>query len=399
MKKKILLFAEGVSLAHPTRLWVLAGHLLELGYAVSFATPKRFHHLFSETNGINILDLCSLSTETFTERLYRLQFPYRTDEIRAYLKQDFQILSEIEPDFVIGDFRLSLAISCRHLQIPYANVLQYYWNLDFKRPSLVPQNFLVPVFGRALVELTAPPIEKLMSKMMVRGINQIRHEYKQAPYKNIYTCYSDGDYLFFPDAPQLYKQQETPLQSNHFFIAPLIWKSTFAQPQWWSKIDKQCPVAIVSLGSTGDHKQLPAIVTALINNGFQVAASTYGRKAPIEHPKVMWEDFIPIDQILPSSDLLICNGGTSSTYLALALEKKMVCLPSNMDQYINCSVLENQSLCLSFQDNQWSPRDFEFKLTGYLKAEVASANTQSISKAMKDLNQKEIIQNILMKLI
>ncbi len=39
------------------------------------------------------------------------------------MKADLALLEEIGPDLVIGDFRLSLGISCRVLGIPYVSLV------------------------------------------------------------------------------------------------------------------------------------------------------------------------------------------------------------------------------------------------------------------------------------
>jgi UDP:flavonoid glycosyltransferase YjiC (YdhE family) len=109
-KKRILFFAEAVTLAHVARPLVLAGALAPDLYDIHFACDPRFDHLFPDLR-FPRYPVRSISCNRFMQALAKGKPVYEVGTLRDYVTEDLSLIEEISPDLVIGDFRLSLAVS------------------------------------------------------------------------------------------------------------------------------------------------------------------------------------------------------------------------------------------------------------------------------------------------
>ena len=51
-----------------------------------------------------------------------------SSSLDRYVEEDLRLIDSFRPDVVVGDFRVSLAISARKARIPYVNVTNAYWS-------------------------------------------------------------------------------------------------------------------------------------------------------------------------------------------------------------------------------------------------------------------------------
>ncbi len=101
------------------------------------------------------------------------------------------------------------------------------------------------------------------------------------------------------------------------------------------------PVVYVTLGSSGQSSLLPTLLGALGRLPITVIAATAGRVTPTQIPdNVRIADFLSGAAASEVSNLVICNGGSPTSYQALAAGKPVIGIATNMDQYLNMSLLQ-----------------------------------------------------------
>ncbi|HMV72715.1 MAG TPA: glycosyl transferase family 1, partial [Pseudomonadales bacterium] len=126
-KKRVLFVAEAVTLAHVARPMVLARALDPQRHTVEFAWDPRYARLFPEPD-FPLHQITTIPGEQFEAALASGSPLYDVPTLRRYVEQDLQLLERLRPDVVVGDFRLSLAVSAAVAKVPYLNLSNVYWS-------------------------------------------------------------------------------------------------------------------------------------------------------------------------------------------------------------------------------------------------------------------------------
>ena len=126
-RQRILFFAEAVTLAHVTRPLVLARSLDPERYEVHFACAAGYDFLFKDGE-FTRWSIDTISTERFLHALATGSRLYDYQTLTDYLEDDLRVLDAVSPDLVVGDFRLSLAVSAPLRKVPYAAIANAHWS-------------------------------------------------------------------------------------------------------------------------------------------------------------------------------------------------------------------------------------------------------------------------------
>jgi UDP:flavonoid glycosyltransferase YjiC (YdhE family) len=162
----------------------------------------------------------------------------------------------------------------------------------------------------------------------------------------MYTC---GDWTAYADIPQLVPTENPP--PSHRYIGAILWSPSLPFPTWWHDLPADQPIVYVTLGSSGEGRTLPRVLEALADAPVTVIASTAGRVQVRDAPanaRIM--EFLPGTEAARRSALVICNGGSPTTYQALAAGTPVLGLTSNnMDQHLNMAAVRRagagETLC------------------------------------------------------
>lgn len=338
--KKILIFAEGISMAHPSRMSQLCRQIQSESTEIHVATPKNYFWLFKDLNNILFHDHETISNQLFNERLYETKFPLTLTELNNFKNKDSDLINMIKPDLIINDFRLSSYAAAQQHKIPLVNLIQYHWHPEFKKENLLPYVRPVKILGKTLSNLLSPAISPIILKKQLGLINQFLESNKLTPCKNIYDFYCSGDFRIFPDAASLFDYPT--IEKNELFIGPLIWRNKETPwPEHWPKTKGSQKSIYLTMGSTGNHNLVPRLAKALSNENFRLYISTSGNKYQgLPSTNTFTADFVPAESVLEISDLIICNGGTSTTYHGIANGIPVFAFPTNMDQYLHSHQLK-----------------------------------------------------------
>lgn len=335
---KILFFAEGATLAHVARPYVVAQALDSRAFEVVLARPPAFAWLTAD-NGFRTVDLPCQESRVFAQRLERGLPLYDYATLADYVAFELALIDTEQPDIVIGDFRLSLSVSARLRAVPYATICDAYWSpeyplrpplpvLAFTRFTPIPvANFLFRYTSPLAMRLHTLPLERLRAHHRLPSLG---HDLRR--------CYTDADLRLFANFPALFPEVRTSAHAD--FIGPISWSPPSPQGLELSPPGK--PLVYVTMGSSGDIGVLGSVIDTLEQFDCNIVVSTAGRKLPreIRSASTRVFDYLPGDQVCQQASLVVCNGGSPTTNQALAHGVPVLGIASNMDQFLNMRAIE-----------------------------------------------------------
>lgn len=347
-KPVILLVAEAVTLAHFARIVALAKALDATRYEVVIASDPRFANLEAPL-GCEFYPLHSIPSSEFAQALARGKPLYSAKTLGQYVEDDLALLDRVKPDLVIGDFRLSLAVSAPLRHIPYAAVVNAYWSpyadIVYPVPDLPMTRILGVPLAQKLFDLARP----IAFALHARPLNQVRRRYGMPPLgHDLRVVYAWGDYTLYADVPELVATR--PLPANHRYLGPPLWSTGVPLPEWWGRLPQNKPVILLTLGSSGQAELLPMALSALSELPITVIAATAGKIDLANVPaNAFVTGYLPLDHAVERASLVICNGGSLTTYQALAAGVPILGICSNMDQLLNMNAIEHLGAGLSLR--------------------------------------------------
>ena len=335
-KPKILFVAEAVTLAHVARPAVLANGLDHDLYAVTFATDPRYNQLFPELSDYRY-DIWSIPSEDFLNALAKGSPLYSKRILERYVEDDLKVIDEVKPDLIVGDFRLSLSISARLRQIPYATISNVYWCVYSNNTYTVPQLPMTRFLGIRLSNILFNMVRPLAFASHCIPLNSVRRKYGlESLGYDLRSVYTDADEVLLADIPEYFPISATA--RHHRYLGPIPWSPDNKLPSWWKDIDRTRPVVYVTLGSSGRIELLPIALEALAQLPVTVIATTAGRTKLDSVPdNVMISEYVPGDEAAGMASLVICNGGSLTTYQAIQNGTPVLGIVSNLDQHLNMS--------------------------------------------------------------
>lgn len=335
---RVLLFAEGATLAHVGRPFVLANMLLKQGFEVILARPHDYNWLTRDA-AFPVVDLNCQASSTFAARLDHGAPLYDLATLESYVKQDQALISAHRPDLVIGDFRLSLSVSARLLNVPYATLCDAYWSPEapssrFPLPVL-PFTPYVPI---RIAERIFNWISPLAFRLHARPMEQLRLRHGLPGFNHdLRLAYTDADLRLFASPPALFPDIHE--HAGATFIGPIAWSPPMALPDDFPEHEH---LIYITMGSSGQLSVMRHLFAALADMDVVAVLATAGRKLPdIPIPaNVRLFDFLPGDKAAARASLMICNGGSPSTNQALVAGTPILGIPGNMDQMLNMRAIE-----------------------------------------------------------
>ncbi len=337
-KIRVLFVAEAVTLAHVARPAALAQALDPRQFEVHLAHHPRYRQLLGELPLLEH-EIHSIAPTQFMQALATGSPLYDLATLNGYVEEDLNLIAKVQPDIIVGDFRLSLAVSAEMAAVPYVALSNAYWSpfsqQDYVVPELPLTRTLGPTVGQWLFSLGRPfafamhclPMHKLRRS---HGLPSLGF--------NLRRVYTHADYTLYADIPELYRLRNLP--PNHKFIGPVVWSPRDPHPDWWQDLPGKSPVVYVTLGSSGNESLLPELIAALGKVDVTALVSTAGGPLPQAVPdNVYLATYLPGEDAVKMASLVVCNGGSPSTHQALTHGVPVIGLPSNLDQYLNMAAI------------------------------------------------------------
>lgn len=340
-RRRILFLAEAVTLAHVGRPVALADALDPQQFDLTIACDPRASWALAGFPG-RVLPLRSIPSAQFLDALAVGRPAYDEATLTAYVRDDQQVLEQVQPDVVVGDFRLSLSVSARLARVRYIAISNAYWSPYYAKARYVvpehPTTRIVPVpLASAFFRMFKPAFFAWHS----RPLNRVRTRFGLPSLGlDLRRTYTDADKVLYADVPELFALEDAP--PTHEFLGPIIWAPPVARPPWWSELPEDRPLIYVTLGSSGKPELLEQVLAALAPMDVSVVAATASdRPLPSQPANARVARYLPGDEAARRAALVICNGGSSTSQQALAAGVPVIGVASNLDQFLNMHALED----------------------------------------------------------
>lgn len=368
-RRRILFFAEGATLAHVGRPYVLAQGLDTEAFEVVFARPPAFAWL-TRNAGFSLVDLDCQDSKVFTRRLDRGQPLYDFVTLDQYVQADLALIDAVQPDVVIGDFRLSLSASARLCHVPYVTICDAYWSPERPLEPMLPVMGFTPYVPLAIAAPIFNMVAPLAFRLHARPMEALRKRYGLPSLgHDLRLCYTDADLRLFANIPALFPEVCRPASADS--------RSSFLGPIAWSPPDNpnldfpagDGPLVYVTMGSSGDPRVLATLIPLLEAAGARSMVATAGKPLPadFQSPRTHVHDFLPGDQLCRMAQLVICNGGSPTTNQALAHGVPVLGIARNMDQFLNMAAIERFGAGALVRADRASPQALATVLNHLLK--------------------------------
>lgn len=353
-RPSILFVAEAVTLAHVARPITLAQSLGGKHFQITLACDNRYQALFPNLE-MAFYPLQTISSAQFNRALAKGKPVYDTATLRAYVRDDLALMEKLQPDLVVGDFRLSLAVSARLNRIPYFTISNAYWSPYTTLPVPLPEHPLTRVLGVTLAQRLFRLVRPGVFAYHSVPFNKVCREFGLPSLSyNLREIYTEADQTLYADIP--YIVPTTSLPPHHHWLGPVLWSPQVQLPDWWARLQEEQPIVYVTLGSSGESDRLPVILQTLADLPVVVIAATAGGAVPKDLPKnVHIAPFLPGIEASARSCLVICNGGSPTTQQALTAGVPVIGVVNNMDQHLNMLCLEAAGVGLRLRAGQLTP--------------------------------------------
>ncbi len=337
----VLFIAEAVTLAQVVRLWTLAQALDPEGYEIHFASA-RFDPRVFDAGGVPLRrwPIRSLDPATVERAVASGKRIYEEATLADYVSQDRELIARVRPAVVVGDLRLSLAVSAPLERVPHIALINAYWSPHAVRDGFpLPDHPIVRLLGEKAAARYFPMALPKVFAHFARPVNALRRRHGLPPIGSLPEVLMHGDATVFPDVPSLVPTEGGP--AHHHYLGPVLWAPRVPLPAWWPALEPDRPTVYVTLGSSGRADRLPLVLRAVERLGFQAIVATAGRIAVSQPPPhVHVAELLPGDQAAQRADLVVSNGGSTTGYQALAVGRPVVGIASNLDQYLAMTAIQ-----------------------------------------------------------
>jgi UDP:flavonoid glycosyltransferase YjiC (YdhE family) len=246
----------------------------------------------------------------------------------------------VQPDVIVGDFRLSLAVSAELAAVPYIALSNAYWSPYSHQKYVVPELPLTRILGTTLGQWMFSLGRPFAFALHCLPMHRLRRSYGLPSLGfNLRRVYTHADYTLYADIPELFLMRRSP--SSHRFIGPVVWSPKDPLPNWWHSVPQDSPIVYVTLGSSGNASLLPELIAALGEVDVTALVSTAGKPVPASAPdNVYLAAYLPGEEAVKLASLVICNGGSPGTHQALIQGVPVIGVANNLDQYLNMAAIE-----------------------------------------------------------
>lgn len=344
---RVLFFAEPATAAHVGRPVVLARGLAQAGYDVSVATGPDYRQLVDAH--LPVHDLWSIGTRAYLAAVAagRPVFPYSV--LERYVADDARVVAQVRPDVIVGDFRLSLAVSARLAGIPYLALSNAYWSPLAAAHFTVPVHRATRLVGPAMADRVFRWLQPMILAQHVKPMQRLRRAHGMPPIAHgLRGIFTEADVTVFADVPELVPTAAHATEGRYMYLGPVVWSPSGKVPDDVRDASDSRPLIYVSLGSSGDPGALRTIVAAAVSLGCRVAVATAGLTYDLPTTRdVIVHSWLPGDELAALARVVICNGGSPATHQALRHGTPVLGIPANLDQLLNMHYITTAGAGLS----------------------------------------------------
>ena len=330
--RRLLFVTENITLAQVVRLLALARGLPRDEYEVHFACGDSDPGLFEGTS-FRRWPLVTLDGPRGLAALAKGDRIYDGGTFERYVADELRVLDAVKPDLVIGDFRMSLAVSTKLYGVHCASLINAYWSPYAVRDGFpVPDHPIVRLVGVERARRYFPQAMPRVFAHFAAPLNALRKRHGLPPQSLLeQLCF--GDTVLYPDLPELCPVEGAP--PSHRYLGAVPWSPHLPLAPDLLAGDPAYPLVYVTLGSSGDTGALAAVLAGLEGLPLRGVLATAGRSTSTRVPaNFRVVDFVAGDELTRHARFVVTNGGSSTGYQALAAGVPVLGVPSNLDQYL-----------------------------------------------------------------
>ena len=378
--KRILLFAEPATLAHVARPVFLARALDPSQFRVEIATGPDFRHVAAEA-GLQVRSLSCIGNTAYLAAVAagRPVFPFRV--LNRYVEDDLSHIRAFNPDLVVGDFRLSLAVSARLARIPYVAISNAYWSPYCDGKIEIPVHWISRMIGPRAANVIFRPLSPLVLALHSLPMDRLRRKYGMTSLGfDLRRVFTEADLTLFADVPEMVPTTDHGANARYQYIGPIVWSPAGVVPESLRSRADERPLLYVSMGNSGDPGLVRDIVEAATVCNCRVVVASSGRLAATDLPRdVLTVDFLPGAAVAAIAQLVVCNGGSPSTHQALGEGTPVLGLPANLDQLLNMQFVVASGAGLSLRGDRASQRRIAHSIERILNEPEFASRARTVS--------------------
>ncbi len=354
-RPRILFVAEAVTLAHVARPQALARGLDPARFEIVFASERRFG-LPQAGPGLEHRPIRSIEPARFLRALAAGSPVYDASTLESYVADDLALIAEVRPDAVVGDFRLSLSASARLAGVPYLAITNAYWSPHRPGPLPLPDLPMARFLGLRLARRAFALAWPVASALHARPLDRVRRRHGLPSLgPDLRRTYTDADHVLYADVPELAPTVGAP--DHHHYLGPIPWSPSIPPPLWWADLPDDRPIIYATPGSSGRPGMLDAILRAVDGMPIGLIAASAGRAASGPIPSnARVEAYLPGALAASRSTLVISNGGSPTSYQALAAGAPVLGLAGNLDQHLSIGGIVDRGAGLMLRAERARPR-------------------------------------------
>jgi UDP:flavonoid glycosyltransferase YjiC (YdhE family) len=362
----------------------LADFIRGEGYDLHLALGKKYERFVGQAP-LTLHNLSSIPTDEFRRSLYFGRPVFNKTQLRSYVREDLDLIEKVQPNLIVGDFRLSLSVSARVAGVPYIAIGNSWWSPGCSAKYELGDSFFGDLLGHRLSQSFFSLIRPLAFRAHARPLNAVRREWGMAPLADVRSVYTDADLVLYADSPDL--QDGLDLPDHHRFVGPVAWEPVCHKPEWWSELEQsQRPTIYVTLGSTGNTSVLPSVLRALNKLEVNILLARNGHNVPAELQKGLYAaDYIPGSAAMKLASVAVFNGGIGTATQALLEGVPSLGLVSNMDQQLCMNAIEGSCAGLRLRTHEASEQRIENAVLHMLEDGEIRAAAKGLSVKLQSM--------------
>jgi UDP:flavonoid glycosyltransferase YjiC (YdhE family) len=339
--RRILFFAESVTLAHLGRPVALARQLDRRRFEPVIAAGRAYRELVADET-VPFRDLATITGEQFLYSLAKGQPVYSFPVLRGYVEEDLRHIHAVKPDVVVGDFRLSLSVSARLARVPYVAIANAYWSPFAKARWEIPSHPAVKFVGPRIAGAGFRAVRPIAFALHSLPMHRLRRSFGLPSLGfDLRRVYTDGDWTLYADIPELVPTPCLPQGGRHVYIGAVPWSPAVELPEWWGNLPADLPLIYLTMGSSGRGATLRAALDAVRTLPCVAAVAGAGVRFGGGLPRNAFvADYLPGELVMRTARVAVCNGGSPTTQQALTEGVPVLGLAENLDQYLNMGFVE-----------------------------------------------------------
>lgn len=396
MPNRLLFVTENITLAQVVRLATLARALSPDEYEVHFACSD-FDPLIFEGTTFQRWPLYTIDKEQGFKALAKGERMYDVKTLERYVADERRVIDAVKPAVIIGDFRLSLAVSAPLSGVHCASLINAYWSPYAVREKWpVPDHPIVRLVGVERAEKYFPQALPKVFGHFAAPLNSVRARHGLPEFETLSHQLCFGDSVLYPDIPELCPLADAP--ASHHFLGAVQWSPNVQAPVTLAD-DPALPLVYVTLGSSGDTAALPTVLAGLDGLPLRGVLATAGRAAPRVPSNFVVADFVPGELLATRALFVVTNGGSSTGYQALAAGVPVLGIPSNLDQYLAMQAIERAGAGITLRSGGLRADDVRRAAVRLLDARPMKRAAEQVASHFGHYNCRERFQNWLSNLL